>query len=150
MRKIYNLTLMLGVLIVLSACKEDKPSEESIALSKLSSTWNTMSVTKDGVMMSGYEDFSLTLSGSTLASTFAYATLGRPALSPWPSGGSWTFGANIPSQIIRDAGSIHELVVNYTLVDKQLTLEFNFSGTGYSKGRMNSPAGSWKFIFSKQ
>jgi hypothetical protein len=142
---------VLGVLTTLSACKDkDEPSKEVVQLGKLSDTWQLKSVTQDDVEVEGYEDFSLTLSGSTAAATFTYATSGRPALSPWPAGGSWTFGSSIASQLIRDAGTDDEVQIAYTVTATSLTLEFEFIGEGYENARVNSPEGQWVFTFDKQ
>lgn len=143
---------MLGVLTTLSACKKDKePSVEAVQLGKLSKTWTLTSAVKDDTEMTGYDNFTLTLSGSTAASTFTYAVSGRPELSPWPAGGAWTFGSTVTSQIVRDGETADELLITYTLTNTTLTLDFNFSGEGYANnGRVNSPEGHWIFTFSKQ
>ena len=141
----------LGVFITLSACKKDKePSAETVQLGKLSDTWILTSVTKDDIEKAGYENFTLTLAGSTSAEHFTYATRGRPELSPWPVGGTWQFG-NVDTQIIRDPGTTHELFTHYTLTNSVLTIRFNFSGEGYeNNGRVKSAEGSWIFTFNKQ
>lgn len=144
---------MLGVLTTLSACKKDEaaPSEVSVQLGKLSDTWVLSSAVKDETEMSGYEDFTLTLSGSTAATTFTYAAIGRPALSPWPAGGTWVFGSTVSSQLIRDSETADEVLMNYTVTETSLEIEFNFSGEGYTNnGRVASPEGHWIFTFSKQ
>jgi hypothetical protein len=151
MKKVIMIAV-LGVFTTLSACKKDDkaPSEEAVQLGKLSNTWNLNSVLKDDTEMEGYEDFSLTLSGSTTAATFTYATNGRPVLSPWPSGGTWVFGSNLSSQLIRDNKTADELMMTYTLTDASLVLDFQFTGEGYENTRLNSPEGHWIFTFNKQ
>lgn len=141
----------LGVLTTLSACKKDKdPSAETVQLGKLSDTWVLTSVTKDDMEKPGYENFTLTLAGSTSADHFTYATSGRPELSPWPVGGAWKFG-NVNTQIIRDPATAHEVFISYTLTNSTLTMKFEFSGEGYeNNGRVNSAEGSWTFTFNKQ
>jgi hypothetical protein len=142
---------VLGVLTTLSACKDkDEPGKEVVQLGKLSDTWQLTNVTQDDVVVAGYDDFSLTLSGSTAAATFTYATTGRPALSPWPVGGRWKFGTNVNEQLVRDAGTDDELVITYAVSATTLTLEFEFTGDGYENTRVNSPEGQWVFTFDKQ
>ncbi len=53
--------------------------------------------------------------GDVTQATYSYTIAGRPDRSPWPAGGSWTFGSDIESQIVRDPGSDHELNISYTV-----------------------------------
>lgn len=142
---------LLGVLTTLSACKdENEVSAEAAQLKKISATWEITSALKDDEEITGYDNFRLILSGSPDASSFTYATSGRPSLSPWPSGGTWVFGSSVKSQILRDSNS-DEVLILYSLDGNTLSLEFNFAGEGYENiARINSPIGQWKFTFSKQ
>lgn len=143
---------VLGVFSILLACKKDKePSEIAVHLGKLSDTWTLVTATKDDREMSGYENFKLTLSGSTAAEHFTYAVQGRPELSPWLAGGTWIFGSTPSLQILRDPKKAHELFIYYSITETTLTLNFIFSGEGYeNNGRVESAEGHWTFTFSKQ
>jgi hypothetical protein len=97
-----------------------------------------------------YADFELTLSGSSNSSVYAYGVLGRPEISPWPSGGTWVFGSDVKSTITRDAGTADAVQIAYTVSDTQLTISFNFAGEGFNAGRVNSVSGDWSYTFSKK
>jgi hypothetical protein len=102
-----------------------------------------------GNVAAEYSDFELTLSGSGSPSVFAYGVAGRPALSPWPAGGTWKFGSGITTDITRDPATIDELQMNYSVTETQLIVSFSFSGEGYN-ARVGSSAGSWVFTFAKK
>jgi hypothetical protein len=150
MKKYMNIVLFLGVLLALSSCKKDdeSPDELAIRLGELSKSWVVSSATKDGADMAGYDSFQIILSGNSSTTTYTYTTTGRPDLSPWPVGGIWEFGENMNAQIIRDPGTNDESEIMYTLEEGVLTLEFDFSGDGYSSGRTESTSGYWVFKFS--
>lgn len=130
----------------------DTPVEE-VQLAKLTGAWkmtgSATNVTLDGVnKKSDYTTFQLTISGTPGGTTFDYTTSGRPALSPWPSSGTWTFGADPETQIIRDAAKTADtLPMTYTVSDTQLELSFDFAKQGYS--RTSNVSGRWVFTFSK-
>jgi hypothetical protein len=134
-------------LIQISCSKSESVSKQEVELRKLSSTWKATSVTLDGVAESGYENFQVTFSGATSASLFVYGITGRPAISPWPSGGTWKFTSDF--QIDRDPSTADDLKMSYTVKDTQLVLNYSYTGAGYSTGRVSTAAGSWVFTFSK-
>lgn len=148
MKKHLNIALFLGVLLVLSSCKKDNesPDELAIRLAELSKSWSVTAASKDGIDMTDYDSFQIILSGNS-STTYTYTTVGRPDLSPWPVGGIWEFGENMDAQITRDPGTNDEVAIMYTLEEGVLTLEFDFSGEGYSSGRMESTSGYWVFKF---
>jgi hypothetical protein len=150
--KVYNrILVMLGLTgFILSSCGSDdpSPSQKEKQLTKLSDTWVVTSVTLDeGDVTSAYANFELTLSGS--ANAAAYGVVGRPALCPWPSGGTWEFGSDMTTDITRDPGTIDELHMNYSVTTTQLIISFSFNGEGYN-ARTNSAAGSWLYTFAKK
>jgi hypothetical protein len=154
--KVYNrIVIILGLTgMILSGCGKDDPapSQEEKQLNKLSDTWVVNTVTMDGGdVTSDYSSFELTLSGSANSAVYAYGVIGRPLLSPWPSGGTWTFGSDVVTDIRRDPGTGDQLQMNYTVTDTQLTIEFSFSGTGYNApARVNSAAGNWIYTFARK
>lgn len=143
-----KLLLMAGIVALALSCKKDntpEPSLEDQQLAKLSKTWKANSVKKDGVDQTGYGSFTLTISGTPGGSPYGYTTAGRPALSPWPSNGTWVFGTDIASEITRDKGTADELPVTYTVSETTLQLTFQYNGNGYS--RVDNVKGQWTMTF---
>lgn len=144
--------LILTSTVLLSACGSDEPtSSQEKQLKKLSATWVVTNVTGDGTDYTDeYRDFELTLSGSSNSSVYAYGVLGRPEISPWPSGGTWVFGTDVKTTITRDSGTSDQLAIAYSVTDSQLTIMFSFSGDGYESSRVNSVSGNWTYTFVKK
>ena len=152
--KILFLVVVSGMLISLSGCKKPNPTPptpEEEQLAKLSQTWKIKTVTLDGASKTAeYTGFTLVLSGTAGASSYSYTTTGRPSTSPWPASGQWTFGADPLSDVIRDPSSTADkLNMKYTVTDTQLTIGFNFTGTGYN-ARTAVVKGAWIYTFDKQ
>lgn len=138
-------------LFLFQSCGSDEsPSKEEVQLKKLSHTWQLVTAEKDNVAEEGFDNFELTFAGSSGSAVFTYGAVGRPDLSPWPAGGTWTFGSSVTSDIIRDPGTDDEVFMNYTVTDATLQLEFDFNGTGYPTGRVKGTEGHWVFTFTKQ
>ena len=147
--KIFVLLALSAILLTYSSCDNTKPptpSDEEVQLGKLSQTWKASSVKKDNVDQAGYSNFTLKLEGVVGATSFGYSTTGRPALSPWPSSGSWKFDIDPLTSIIRDDGTVDELNMTYTVTETTLQLTFNFQGTGYA-GRVDNVKGQWVMTF---
>jgi hypothetical protein len=142
--------MMAFMLFAPSGCKpkgSDPEPVSDVQLAKLTKTWKLKDATLDGVSKaSDYSSFQLTLSGTKGATTFSYSTSGRPARSPWPASGSWSFGADPSTQIIRDPMAPDQLNVTYTVSQTTLQLSFPFTGTAYS-GRSAIVTGQWVFTF---
>lgn len=146
--------IVLALLLGYSGCKpggEVTPPESELQLEKLSATWKVGAngdVKLDGVSKKGeYADFQLILTGTPGASSFGYTTQGRPALSAWPSSGSWVFGSTISTDIIRDQGTTKEVPVRYTVTATQLELTFDYNGAG--EARTGKVTGQWVFTLTK-
>ena len=142
----------LGALLTYSGCGPDptpEPTVEEVQLGKLKATWNVSDVKLDGVSKTtDYTGFKLTVDGTIGNSTFGYSTAGRPALSPWPSTGNWSFGTDPATQIVRDpANTADKLDMTYSVTDTQLQLTFNFARDGYA--RTSNVRGQWVFTFTK-
>lgn len=144
--------LIITITFILSACGSDESiSSQEKQLKKLSATWVLTNATVDGTDYTNeYSDFELTLSGSSNSSVYAYGVLGRPEISPWPSGGTWVFGADVKTTITRDLGTSDQLAIAYSVTDSQLSITFSFSGDGYESSRVNSVSGNWTYTFSKK
>ena len=139
---------LIGVLFSYSGCKKttSEPDPKDTQITKLSYTWKlTKNEAKlDGQAQPGYDNFQLTISGSAGQTSFGYTTTGRPALSPWPASGTWTFGTDFATQVVRDDG----LPVTYSVSDTQLQITFNYTGAGIA-GRVNNVKGNWVYTFTK-
>ena len=146
--KIFVLLALSALLLTYSSCDNTKPptpSDEEVQLGKLSKTWKATSVKKDNVDQTGYTNFTLTLSGTVGATSYGYATAGRPPLSPWLSSGNWTFDTDPLTSIIRDKGTADELKITYTVTETTLQITYNFQGTGYA--RVGNVKGQWVMTF---
>jgi hypothetical protein len=156
--KIYVKTLLfilgLGTLFTYSGCGPDpkpEPSIEEVQLGKLKTTWKVSDVKLDGISKTtDYPGFTLSISGTVGATSFDYSTAGRPPLSPWPSSGTWKFGTDPATQLVRDpgAGATNELPMTYTVTDTQLQITFTFARDGYT-ARTSNVKGVWVFTFTK-
>jgi hypothetical protein len=128
------------------------PTEKK-QLAKLVGTWEIESATLDGGTptpdkTADYAGFTLTLSGTfdednEDAFPYTYVTTNRPDLSPWDASGTWGFGSNPKTQIVREDG----LGINYSLAsDGTLTLMYNFSGEGFPSAKAAEVDGDWTLV----
>ena len=138
----------LGMFIACSSDEQPQPGIEEQQLQKLAKVWVANTVTRNGVAQSGYENFRLSLSRAT-ASPFPFQTNNRPSSSPWPASGTWTFGNDPLTQLIREPASAQQLSMEYTVSATELQLSFTFSGTGFT-GKSKSVDGQWVFKFNPQ
>lgn len=158
MKHIIKLILIagvFGVFLVSQGCKKDKgPGEsiEDIQLGKLSKVWtiDTASpVTLDGATQTGYDNFTLTISGTAGNTSFGYSVAGSPTPNPWPASGLWSFGGVPETEIVRDPDTNDVLNMTYSVSATQLQITFNFTGTGYpGTGRTSNVNGQWVFTFN--
>jgi len=155
MNKYFKTLLFATSLVALftySGCgpgKDPEPSDEEVQLGKLKSTWSVSNVTLDNVSKTtDYTGFKLSVDGTLGATSFNYSTIGRPALSPWPTSGTWTFGTDPKTQLVRDPDKASDkLDISYTVTDSQLQLTFTFAREGYA--RTSNVKGQWVFTFTK-
>lgn len=152
--------LSIGVLGALTAfyvsCKPDEPTKtaEEIQLGKLVSTWALSSANDSEDRTADFPGLVLTISGTFQpGQTYNYSLTGtRPNPSPWPASGTWKFGEDANTDIIRDPGSPSETNLTYSVNDNTLTIEFNIpsGSSGWPGGRIESVEGDWTFVFTKQ
>jgi hypothetical protein len=147
-------TTLIGILLILftlllSSCQgENHSGDNNPTLALLAGGWKANMVMVDNkVVTDAYLNFQLTLGSENIQGANSYTTSGRPMLSPWRDKGSWSFGANTETQIVRDAES-DRVNISYTLTAKTLTISFFFAGAGYG-GRSESVGGNWLFQFTK-
>jgi hypothetical protein len=137
------LVIAIGMMVLtLNDCKKDDAVEPD-PLAPLVGVWSCTKAARAGVAQDGYDNFKLTLSGTSGATTFGYSAAGRPPLSPWPASGSWKFGTNTATDIVRDT----DLPVSYSVTDTQLEVTFSYTGSGFARG--NEVSGVWVFTFTK-
>lgn len=139
----------LAALFVLSGCPGSKNNPESTQdkqFGLLSKTWKVSSVSLGGVDKTGeWTGFQLAISGTKGATSFSYSCTSRPTLSPWKASGTWAFGTNPVTQIVRDGGTADEQAITYTVdaTGANLELDFSYSGSGYT--RVGVVSGNWVF-----
>jgi hypothetical protein len=148
--RIFSLLGIGAILLTYSSCKDKGGTVETDSdkqLGKLSKTWKVNSVSLDGTdKTTDYSSFQLTITGTKGNTSFGYSTTGRPSLSPWKSSGTWEFGTDVFSQIIRDKGTADELAITYAVTETTLQITFTFNGDGYT-GRTDVVKGLWVFNF---
>lgn len=156
----FSLLTIASLTLLFSNCGDDPKGKtpEEIELGKLSKTWSIVSATLDGATRTAdFSNFDLIISGSFDSGSpdgpYDYDVTGsRPTPSPWPgaaegNGGTWTFAgtpATDSGLIARDDGT----AMTYTISGGQLTLTFNFNGTGYQGARSSQVNGDWVFVFN--
>ena len=122
------LVIALGSMVfLLTDCKKSddpEPSVEEAQLQKLLGTWKATQVSKDAVAQSGYENFKLTISGTT--TQVDYLSSGKPAASPWPAAGTLTFGPQPSTDLVRD-----DVQITYSVTGTQLQITFLYEGAGF-------------------
>ncbi len=147
--KFIVLGAILSLFLVSQSCKKDSgPGQtvEDAQLGKLSKTWTATNVKLDGTDQTGYDNFTLTISGTAGNTSFGYTAAARPPLSSWPSSGTWSFGASPETQIVRDPNTSDQLDLTYAVTDTQLQITYTFNGPGYP-GRTSNVKGQWVFTF---
>ena len=154
-----KIAFALGIvcfLMMYSGCKKHKDEPEPVtdvqlklltnAFAPTGQVWKATAVTLDGnPKTSDYPNFQLTLTGTKGQSTFNFAASGRPALSPWPASGNFTFDATNPSTTL-SRNDTPPVTVTYSATATQLIMSFNFSGSGYP-ARIGNVKGNWVFTF---
>jgi hypothetical protein len=153
---------ILSLLAVVSAClffmgcdpgPDKNDAVEKTQLTQLSKTWTVSKVTLDEVERSDFSGFKLAISGSFNDSSpkgpYTYTVSGtRPDPNPWPpAGGTWKFGSDPKHDLLRnDEGG--DLPMNYTVTSSTLSIDFTYTGDGFSNGRTEEVSGHWVFTFT--
>jgi hypothetical protein len=161
--KLFTRTLSLLVLASLTLffanCGGDDPKKaaEEEQLDKLSQTWDIVSADLDGTdRTADFANFDLIISGSfdpdevNGDSDYPYdfsVSGSRPTPNPWPASGTWEFSATPDGNsgmIERNDG----IGMFYSIDGNDLTITFNFSGTGYPGAKTAQVNGDWTFVFN--
>jgi hypothetical protein len=139
-------SFLISLLVTIAGCKKDDLSltPEQKKVNELAYTWQATNVTLNDTFIQGYDDFSLNLTDK-----LTYTVSGGPNNLPFPPLGSWELGTNITNEIIIDSKNTR-IKAQFSLdSNSNLTVEFNYSGSGFVNGRINELDGSWAFTFKK-
>lgn len=152
-----SLLIISGLSLFYAGCGGSSSSTdpaEKVQLAKLSTTWTIYSATLDGAVRTGdFDKLTLTVGGTFSTATpkgpYTYTCGGtRPNPSPWPASGTWKFGSDAKTDLLRNDPD-GDLAMTYEATDTQLTITFNFTGTGFAGSRANQVVGNWEFVFKK-
>ena len=147
-RKFILIISVVGMTVLISCGKKDGDSSyESIQLKQLTATWKVIEARKGGVLQTGYDNCILTFSGSASDEVYEYSVSGIPEISPWTSIGSWTFGSDNETQIIRDPNTLYTVEMDYVVSKSSLQLAFEYE---VGSVRSESANGFWTFTFIRQ
>ena len=156
--RILSVLVLAGVAIFSMSCGGDNgpgktPAEKQ--LDKLKAvTWELSNATLDGTdRTTDFPNLKLTISGTFVTDgTYNYALSGTtPSRSPWPRSGTWMFGQDPLTQIIRDPDTADETNLEYSVTDADLVITFNVpsSSDGWPGGsRAQAVSGEWIFTFT--
>ena len=160
--KISFRVLSLLILVVLSTfyagCKKDEPdpdTEEKKQLDKLLGSWTLQSANDGSDRTADFPGLVLSLSGNYKeGGIYNYSFTGtRPDPSPWPQSGTWKFGTNKATEMIRDPNSSSEIPMTYEVTASELIIRFNIpdGSSGWEGGtsRIKSVVGNWVFTFTR-
>jgi hypothetical protein len=156
--KILSLIILAGLATFYTSCKSDDGPGKSDAekqLDKLKAvTWELSEATLDGTARTtDFANLTLTISGTFVTDgTYNYTLAGTtPSRSPWPRSGTWSFGQDPLTQIIRDPSTADETNLDYVVTDTDLVITFTIPTTsdGWDGGsRVNAVSGEWIFTFT--
>lgn len=148
---------LFAVVLVLSSCGDDDPekTQEELQLDKLRGTWAISSVENDGVDRTDeYPGLKITLSGTYTENglyNLSSTATDWPSISPWKASDTWKFSTSNVNGVIVRQSDLLDLGYALSNSDSQLTIEFDYSGTGHNNGgRTESVGGHWEFTFTKQ
>lgn len=152
-----SLAVLAGAAIFIASCggdDTDPKSEEETQLELLSKTWTLTDAELDNTpRFADFPGMKLTLSGAfTSGGIYNFDITGTtPDPSPWPSDGTWKFGADVKTQMIRNPGSganAENLEMTYELSGNTLKISFRCEDCDFDGGRVASVDGEWDFTFT--
>ena len=161
--RLLSLLILASIAGFYTGCKhhdDEQKTVEETQLGKLKSVWTLESANDGQDRTADFADtnnpeLKLTIEGNYVdGGTYNYSFTGhRPNPSPWPVSGTWKFGTNKLTDIIRDPGSGSETTMNYQVTDTNLIITFNVAdgSDGWPGGnsRTRSVSGDWTFTFTK-
>ena len=155
--RLFSLLLLVSATLFLSNCDggdDPEKSEEELQLDKLKAgAWTLLSANNGGAdRTSEYPGMTLTFDGTfNTGGTYSYTSSATswPSTSPWEDAGSWKFvSGSVGSKILRLSDDV-EMTYALSNSDKQLSLSFNYQGTGFNNGRVEIVEGDWVFTFTR-
>jgi hypothetical protein len=154
--RIFSLLLLVSAVVFFSNCgggDDPEKSEEEIQLDKLKAgTWTLLSASDGSDRTSEYPGMTLTYSGTFSAGgTYSYSSTATswPSISPWEDAGTWKFvSGSVSNKFIRLSDD-EEMTYTLSNSDKQLSISFNYTGPGFSNGRVESVEGNWVFTLTR-
>lgn len=163
--RVLSLVILVVVSTFYAGCrkeKEEQETEEKKQLDKLLGSWTLVSAndgqdrTQDFLTVDTNAPLVLNLGGNYVeGGTYNYSFTGRrPDPSPWPESGTWKFGTNKSTEMIRDPNSTSEIQMTYQVTATDLIIQFTVpdGSDGWQGGvsRIKSVTGDWTFTFTKQ
>jgi hypothetical protein len=149
--RIFSLLLITGLAAFFAGCGGDddpKKSDQDVQLGLLNGTWNASVVEFQGSAPAiNHDDFVLTIVAKAGEDAMTYTTDRPSGPSAWPGSGTFTFGSNVKTMLIRGGDNI---AISYTVDNNSLIMDFEFTGDAYDAGRTSSVTGDWHFEFTKQ
>jgi hypothetical protein len=151
--RLLTLLAFVGLTLFYASCDKepkDNRTPEEKQLDKLKGTWALVSANDGSDRTADFTNLVLTLDGSfAQGGTYNYSFTGtRPTPSPWPATGTFKFGTDPLTQIIRDPGQAIEINATYTVSDTDLQIEFIIPDN-WVGGRTKSVSGTWTFDFTR-
>ena len=147
MRQVVNyLVFLFFILVLFIGCNSADPDPDPVAdplddqAALLNGTWilkDASSATKDGNVVSGFENITLTFSGGS-KNGGNYSTTNSASTDVWPNSGTWTFQNGDKNKLLRS----DNVVLSISLTSTTLRTSFVVSG-GLKEG-------NWVFDFIKQ
>ena len=90
---------------------------------------------------SHWTNFTIEVKGTTGQPPFSYECTGRHFPNVWKGTGTWTFGDDPATQIVRDDGA----AITYSIDPASSKLQLAFSFTGGYTSRVSNVSGSYTF-----
>jgi hypothetical protein len=154
--RILSLLVITTMGLFYAGCSKSDGGGDPVAKQQLTAlekkTWVISNVTFGDANENRTTDFAsaqLKFTGSyTDNGTYQYAWTGTMPVdtSPWHRTGTIKFSTGDPQHTLIREDAIS---VTYNVTDAQLTLTFNFEGTGYNtSSRTSSVTGKWVFTFT--
>lgn len=154
--RIFLLGVSLIALLIFAGCGSHSKTQpvQDTQLALLTKTWTVSSVTLGGTDVTNsngwnWTSFTLTVSGQPgqgANGVYNYTCANRPnaGTDPWPTNGTWSFGASPTSQVVRDPSTTN-LPMTYTVNAAGSTLQISFTLSTGAGWRTNNVTGNWVF-----
>jgi len=156
--RILSLVVLASIATLYINCGGSDPapsSKEKVQIEKLVGTWALNSVTNDGTPRTDFVGVTMTISGTYASDggSYNFSFTGTfPNPSPMPKSGSFKFGSNPETQLIRVVPA-DNFPMGYSLTNSNnnltITLD-NYTGPGFAGGRVEQVTGDWTFNFTRQ